>query len=102
MKVYIVEEGEYSGRSIIAVMSTLELAKDAARVHIELSHAKYRELELYTEQELIEWKYRDVFEHRETDAAEGYHETWRYTPNGQYTIHVIDVDQLPTQLPEWK
>ena len=101
MKVYIVDEGSYSDTQTIAVMSTLELAKDAVRAHLEMRRLKAIERWDYTEEEAQRrWPYKDDFNYRDADANA--FESWSYVPDSDYNIYAVEVDQMPAPLEDWR
>jgi hypothetical protein len=85
MSVYVVEEGEYSDAQIIAVMSTLELAKAAVTNHATKDGSWQPENWPYVEK----WT-RYSSSNRRTNTYWCLEDNWR-----DYTIYEFEIDRMP-------
>jgi hypothetical protein len=92
---YIVEQGQYSDSQLIAVSSTLELAKAAVKAHIELRDA----LAKTEDRDYNVGPYVDEWREYTGDHYRSY-SFWEYAGDETYTISEFTRDAAPMP-PTW-
>lgn len=88
---YVVEEGQYSDRDLIAVMATFEMAKNAVKQHIEQRNA----LMLADRPDRTGYAYTDTWEHYPASKYRS-RSYWVYEGDGvSYSIYEMVLDEIP-------